>query len=134
MNRKKVISLCLSMLVVVTTASSVMAAGHRMSWNGTGILGKRSIQTMKLSKTTKVKVTNNITRAGSVPNKCNAKLTLDTKSGLFGKWKPVYTMKQTTLGKKTWDVTLDAETYSVYFESLKVNGYANPLDMEGYID
>lgn len=131
MRRKRIITFGLFMMMLYAGTSTVMAASHRLSWSGTGILGKRSINTMKLTKTTNLKITNTITRS-PVGSKCDGRYTLDRKGSIF--YTTVFSMKQTAVGTKTWQVTVDSGTYSMYFSSYKVNGYANPLDMNGYID
>ncbi len=64
--------------------------------------------------------------------KCDDRYTLDRNGSIL--YTTVYSMKQTAVGAKTWQVIVDFGTYSMYFSSYKVNGYANPLDMNGYID
>lgn len=89
-------------------------------------------QTMALGSSTTVTVTNNITNASGVPNKCNATLSLQ-KQGWLGTWSTSKTLSQTSMGTKTWTVTLASGTYSVWFNSNKINGKTNPLDMKGNI-
>ena len=132
MKKKRIIAICFTFMMLFTAVSAVLAATNRMTWEGQVIIGKRSIQTMKLGSKTTVTVYNNITKASGVPNKCDATLSLQ-KQGWFGTWSTSYEMSQKSLGSSSWKVTLDSGTYSVWFNSNKINGVTNPLDMKGYI-
>ncbi len=129
MKKKRIIAICFTFMMLYTVSSAVLAASYRMTWQGWSIIGKRSNQTMALGSSTTVTVTNNITNASGVPNKCNATLSLQ-KQGWLGTWSTSKTLSQTSMGTKTWTVTLASGTYSVWFNSNKINGKTNPLDMK----
>lgn len=132
MKRKNIIAFFTACIMICVFTSTALAAGYRMSWNGSSILGKRSIQSMRLSGNTTVKIFNNITRARGVPNRASATLSLQ-KQGAFGLWGTVYTMNQNKLGGQSWSITLESGTNSIWFSSNKINGMTNPLDMNGNI-
>lgn len=132
MKRNKILAAFILFFGMTIATSSVMAYS-RMNWNGQYILGKRSNDTMSLGSRTTVYVYNNISRANGTPNSVDADLLLQ-KQGFWGNWSTVYSMKQTWLGGASWTVTLDSGTYSVWFNSNKINGQTNSLDMSGGVN
>lgn len=129
-NNKKLKVFCL-LTAFCFSMGSAKAASKLMTWEGTGIIGKASIQSF-YGQGQKIKIVNNITGAYN-PNVAKARLVL-RKYELIGK-STAKTMIQTGLGQDSWTYTTGKNSrYDMYFEDCSGMPYPNPLNMNGYIE
>lgn len=133
---KRIIVTCL-LLLAFCSFSSIKAAETKyiryLSWDGTQILGKASTGSFTAGANTRILISNNVTRAHGNPNSWDARFSL-RKKRTFG-YSAIYEMTQNNESWKSWSFTIDSYgTYDMYFQSYKVNGVTNSLDVNGMIE
>lgn len=94
---------------------TVYAKGTLMSWDGSGIHSKESVDNFTVNSKTKIKISSNISWNSCYPNVPTLYLNLQKKGMIT--FSTVQTFTHTGLGNEQFTTSIDKGTYRMYFQS-----------------